>query len=87
MDPKERHSTIHTLEDETLAVVCRHHTLTSVDDCLDALLERNAQPLHRLFQRHGISQACVPWVGGRSQRGPDDQAFGCSRGGLGTNSY
>ncbi len=60
MGPKERRSTVLSPEEEALAVAFRKHTLLPLDDCLYALqasiphLTRSG--LHRLFQRHNISQ-------------------------------
>lgn len=59
-DPKEVRSTVLTVEEETIIVVFRKHTLLPLDDYLYALqstishLTRSA--LHRCLQRHGISR-------------------------------
>lgn len=58
--PKEKRSTVLSLEEEALIVAFRRHTLLPLDDCLYALqatiphLSRSA--LHRCLQRHGISR-------------------------------
>ena len=58
--PKERKSTVLTLEEEAMVVAFRRHTLLPLDDCLYALqptiphLTRSS--LHRCLQRHGISR-------------------------------
>jgi transposase InsO family protein len=60
MGPAQPRSTTLSLEEETMAVAFRKHTLLALDDCLYALqasiphLTRSA--LHRCFQRHGISR-------------------------------
>ena len=60
MGPKEPRSTVLSAEEEAICVAFRRHTLLPLDDCLYALqatiphLTRSS--LHRLFQRHGISQ-------------------------------
>jgi len=60
MGPKERRSTVLTLEEEAVVIAFRKHTLLPLDDCLYALqstithLTRSA--LHRCFQRHNISR-------------------------------
>lgn len=60
MGPKEPRSTVLSAQDEAICVAFRKHTLLPLDDCLYALqatiphLTRSS--LHRLFQRHGISQ-------------------------------
>ena len=60
MGPKEPHSTSLSLAEEAAAVAFRRHTLLPLDDCLYALQETmphlSRSALHRLFQRHGISQ-------------------------------
>ena len=63
--PKEPKSASLSLEDETIIVAFRKHTLLPLDDCLDALqatipyLTRSS--LHRCLQRLGISR--LPDVG------------------------
>lgn len=58
--PKDPHSTVLSLEEETVVVAFRRHTLLPLDDCLYALqptiphLTRSS--LHRCLQRHGISR-------------------------------
>ncbi|OYV41453.1 MAG: IS481 family transposase, partial [Rhodospirillales bacterium 20-64-7] len=58
--PKERKSTVLTVEEEAMVVAFRRHTLLPLDDCLYALrptiphLTRSS--LHRCLQRHGISR-------------------------------
>jgi len=58
--PKEKKSTVLTLEEEAMVVAFRRHTLLPLDDCLYALqatiphLTRSS--LHRCLQRHGISR-------------------------------
>jgi transposase InsO family protein len=58
--PKDRHSTVLSLEEEAIVVAFRKHTLLPLDDCLYALqptiphLRRSS--LHRCLQRHGISR-------------------------------
>ncbi|MCD2184975.1 IS481 family transposase [Rhizobium sp. GN54] len=58
--PKDPHSTVLSLEEETVVVTFRRHTLLPLDDCLYALqptiphLTRSS--LHRCLQRHGISR-------------------------------
>jgi transposase len=58
--PKEPKSTVLSLEEETIVVAFRKHTLLALDDCLYALqptiphLTRSS--LHRCLQRHGISR-------------------------------
>src|SRR6266540_988034 len=60
MGPKERRSSVLSLEEEAAIVAFRKHTLLPLDDCLYALqaslphLTRSA--LHRCLQRHGISR-------------------------------
>ncbi len=60
MGPKDSRSTVHSDEQEAACIALRRHTLLPLDDCLYALqpsiptLTRSS--LHRLFQRHGISQ-------------------------------
>ena len=60
--PKERKSTVLSIEEEAIVVAFRRHTLLPLDDCLYALqvtiphLSRSS--LHRCLQRHGIS-ACL----------------------------
>ncbi|MFC6478751.1 DDE-type integrase/transposase/recombinase [Pseudomonas asuensis] len=59
MGPREPHSTSLTLAEEAVAIAFRQKTLLPLDDCLHALqrfipgLSRSS--LHRLYQRHGIS--------------------------------
>jgi transposase InsO family protein len=63
MGPKKPVSTVLSLLEEAAVVAFRQRTLLPLDDCLYALqdsiphLSRSA--LHRLFQRHGISQLPV----------------------------
>ena len=58
--PKQAQSTVLSVEDETVVVAFRRHTLLPLDDCLYALqatiphLTRSS--LHRCLQRHGISR-------------------------------
>ena len=58
--PKKAKSTVLSVEDETIIVAFRRHTLLPLDDCLYALqltiphLTRSS--LHRCLQRHGISR-------------------------------
>lgn len=58
--PKNPRSTVLSIEEEAMAVTFRQYTLLPLDDCLEALqtaipkLTRSS--LHRLLQRHGISQ-------------------------------
>ena len=58
--PKDRRSTVPTLEEEAVVVAFRKHTLLPLDDCLYSLqatiphLTRSS--LHRCLQRHGISR-------------------------------
>lgn len=58
--PKNRSSTVLTIEEEAVVVAFRRHTLLPLDDCLYALqptipsLTRSS--LHRCLQRHGISR-------------------------------
>ena len=60
MGPKQPSSTVLSLEQETLIVAFRKHTLLPLDDCVYALqpsipnLTRSS--LHRCLQRHGISR-------------------------------
>lgn len=60
MGPKQVRSTVLSIEEEAACIAFRKTTLLPLDDCLYALqttiphLSRSA--LHRLFQRHGISQ-------------------------------
>lgn len=60
MGPKRVRSTVLSVEEEAACIVFRKTMLLPLDDCLYALqttiphLSRSA--LHRLFQRHGISQ-------------------------------
>ena len=66
MGPRQPHSTVLTVEQETVTVAFRQRTLLALDDCLYALqasipnLTRSS--LHRCLQRHGISR--LPEVGG-----------------------
>jgi hypothetical protein len=66
MGPRERRSTVLSLEEEAAIVAFRKHTLLPLDDCLYALqttiphLTRSA--LHRCLQRYGISR--LPGVEG-----------------------
>jgi transposase InsO family protein len=58
--PKERRSSVLSLEEEAVIVAFRKHTLLPLDDCLYALqpaiprLTRSS--LHRCLQRHGIAR-------------------------------
>jgi transposase InsO family protein len=58
--PRERRSSVLSVEDEAIIVAFRRHTLLPLDDCLYALqatiphLTRSS--LHRCLQRHGIAQ-------------------------------
>ena len=60
MGPKEKRSSVLSVEEEAVVVTFRKHTLLPLDDCLYALqatiphLTRSS--LHRCLQRHGISQ-------------------------------
>lgn len=60
MGPKEAHSTVLSVEEESVIVAFRRHTLLPLDDCLYALqpsiphLTRSS--LHRCLQRHDISR-------------------------------
>jgi RNA-directed DNA polymerase len=60
MGPKEKRSSVLSVEEEAVVVAFRRHTLLPLDDCLYALqatiahLSRSS--LHRCLQRHGISQ-------------------------------
>ncbi len=60
MGPKEPHSTSLSAAEEAAAVLFRQQTQLPLDDCLYALQETiphlSRSALHRLFQRHGISQ-------------------------------
>lgn len=60
MGPKEPHSTSLSGAEEAAALLFRRHTLLPLDDCRYALQETtphlSRSALHRLFQRHGISQ-------------------------------
>ena len=60
MGPKEKRSTVLSIEEEATIVAFRKHTLLSLDDCLYSLqssiphLTRSS--LHRCLQRHAISR-------------------------------
>ena len=58
--PKERKSTVLTLEEEAMVAAFRRHTLLPLDDCLYALVATiphlTRSSLHRCLQRHGISR-------------------------------
>lgn len=58
--PRDAHSTVLSIEDETIIVAFRRHTLLPLDDCLYALQATIPQltrsSLHRCLQRHGISR-------------------------------
>jgi len=58
--PKDRRSTVLTLEEEAVIVAFRKHTLLPLDDCLYSLQATIPQltrsSLHRCLQRHGISR-------------------------------
>ena len=60
MGPKQRRSTILTIEQEAAIVAFRKHTLLPLDECLYGLEEAIAQltrfSLHRCLQRHGVSR-------------------------------
>ncbi|MFK4136730.1 DDE-type integrase/transposase/recombinase [Pseudomonas luteola] len=57
MEPREPHSTSLTLAEEAAANAFRQKTLLPLDDCLHALQRfiLRLSSLHRLYQRHGIS--------------------------------
>jgi hypothetical protein len=72
--PRERKSTVLSVEDEAVVVAFRRHTLLPLDDCLYALLATiphlTRSSLHRCLQRHGISRlpeflSTVAFAGGR----------------------
>ena len=71
MGPKTVASTVLSREDEALALAFRRHTLLPLDDCLYALQETiphlTRSALHRLFQRHGVSQ--LPATPKQSRKG------------------
>ncbi len=56
-------STVLSPAQEVIAVAFRRHTLLALDDCLSALQATiphlSRSPLHRCFQRHGISRLPV----------------------------
>jgi transposase InsO family protein len=58
--PKAPHSTVLSLEQESIIVAFRKYTLLPLDDCLYALQatipELTRSSLHRCFQRHGINR-------------------------------
>src|ERR1700747_997535 len=58
--PKEAKSTVLSIEEETIIVAFRRHTLLPLDDCLYALQETiphlTRSSLHRCLQRHGIGR-------------------------------
>ena len=58
--PKAPHSTVLSLEQESIVVAFRKYTLLPLDDCLYALQatipELTRSSLHRCFQRHGINR-------------------------------
>ena len=60
MGPKQKRSTILTIEQEAAIVAFRKHTLLPLDDCLYGLQEAIPQltrsSLHRCLQRHGVSR-------------------------------
>ena len=72
--PREAKSSVLSVEEETVVVAFRRHTLLPLDDCLYALqatiphLTRSS--LHRCLQRHGISR--LPEVEGEK---PDRRKF------------
>ena len=78
--PKDAKSTVLSLEEESIIVAFRQHTLLPLDDCLYALMHcRDGQPtiphlsrssLHRCLARHGISR--LPDVQGDK---PDKKKF------------
>jgi len=63
MGPKNPASTVLSPLKEAAALTFRQHTQLPLDDCLYALQERiphlSRSALHRLFQRHGVSQLPV----------------------------
>ena len=60
MGPKQKQSTVLSVEEEALIVAFRKHTLLPLDDCLYTLQETiphlTRSALHRCLQRHGISR-------------------------------
>ena len=60
MGPKQKQSTVLSIEEEALIVAFRKHTLLPLDDCLYTLQETiphlTRSALHRCLQRHGISR-------------------------------
>jgi transposase InsO family protein len=60
MGPKQKQSTVLSIEEEALIVAFRKHTLLPLDDCLYTLQETIPQltrsALHRCLQRHGINR-------------------------------
>src|SRR5881394_1233556 len=66
--PKQPSSTVLSIEEESIVIAFRRHTLLPLDDCLYALqptvphLTRSS--LHRCLQRHGISR--LPAVEGEA---------------------
>ena len=60
MGPKQRRSTILTIEQEAAILAFRKHTLLPLDDCLyalqEAIPELTRSSLHRCFQGHGVSR-------------------------------
>src|SRR5687768_18199760 len=58
--PRERRSTVLSIEEEAVVVAFRRHTLLPLDDCLYALQPTiphlTCSSLHRCLQRHGISR-------------------------------
>lgn len=66
MGPKERRSTVLSLEDEAMIVAFRGHMLLPLDDCLyglqPAIPHFSRSSLHRCLKRHGISS--LPEVDG-----------------------
>ena len=58
--PKDAKSTVLTLDEETIIVAFRRHTLLPLDDCLYSLQpsipHRTRSSRHRCLQRHDISR-------------------------------
>ncbi len=69
MGPKEKRSTVLSIEEEATIVAFRKHTLLPLDDCLYALQESiphlTRSSLHRCLQRHDISR--LPDVDGEKK--------------------
>jgi len=70
MGPKQKRSTVLSVEEEALIVAFRKHTLLPLDDCLYTLQETiphlTRAALHRCLQRHGISR--LPQVADRRSK-------------------